>query len=166
VIHAVLVYPGRSWPGSLLPGSAVPSWSTQTVEAWHCTESCTRQWPQLAQGHYGTRHSEFVGRSMPVRYISTAIYVSLQLVGCWERPPAAFSPRSEAQRTAQSTIRLFARCGLTGRPFCASCMDVNVVSHLNIRDGDRGQNEFCRSLLENERSSHPTGESYRHDDSK
>src|SRR6185295_12034383 len=29
-----------------------------------------------------------------------------------KRPPAAFSRRSEAQRTAQSTIRLFACCGL------------------------------------------------------
>ncbi len=43
------------------------------------------------------------------------------LAGCGKSPPAAFSHRSDAQRTAESTIRLFARCGLAGRPFCASC---------------------------------------------
>ena len=34
-----------------------------------------------------------------------------------QSPPAAFSRCSEAQRTAESTLRLFVRCGLAGRPF-------------------------------------------------
>ena len=46
------------------------------------------------------------------------------LAGCGKRPPAAFSHPSEAQRTAQSTIRLFARYGFAGQSFCASCMAV------------------------------------------
>jgi len=46
------------------------------------------------------------------------------VAGCGKSPPAAFSHHSEAQRTAQSTIRLFARCGLAGRPLFASCMAV------------------------------------------
>ena len=51
-----------------------------------------------------------------------SVYKSL--AGCGKRPPAAFSHHSEAQRTAQSTLRLFARCGLAGQPFCAFCMAV------------------------------------------
>jgi len=47
--------------------------------------------------------------------------VRLLLAGCWQSPPAAFSRRSEAQRTAKSTLRLFACCGLAGRPFWTAC---------------------------------------------
>ncbi len=46
------------------------------------------------------------------------------LTGCGKGPPAAFSHHSEAQRTAQSAIRLSARFGFAGRPFCPSCMAV------------------------------------------
>jgi len=43
--------------------------------------------------------------------------------------------------------RLFARCGLAGQPFCASCRAVQRRLNLGIRDGYKGQNEFFRSLL-------------------
>jgi hypothetical protein len=66
---------------------------------------------------------------------------------CGKSPPAAFSHHSEAQRTAQSTIRLFARCGLAGRIFAHPAWPFIVVSTLDIRDGYKGQNEFFRSLL-------------------
>ena len=44
--------------------------------------------------------------------------------------------------TAQSTRRLFARCSLAGRPFCASCMAVQRRPQLDLCDGYRGHNEF------------------------
>jgi hypothetical protein len=56
----------------------------------------------------------------------------------------AFSHHSEAQRTAQEYDSPL--CLLDGL-FAHPAWLFNVVSHLNIRDGDRGQNEFFRSLL-------------------
>ena len=46
-----------------------------------------------------------------------------------------------------STIRLFARCGLAGRPFCASCSysDTNTRRELIAMYG--AKSEFFRNLL-------------------
>ena len=81
---------------------------------------------------------------------------------CRKSPPALFSRRSEAQHTAQSTIRLFARCGLArgtvrlGAPGWAGenkghCEHpvwlYGVVSHIEICAGFRSPCELSRSLL-------------------
>jgi len=52
---------------------------------------------------------------------------SENLAECGTIPPAAFSHRSEAQHTGQSTIHLSTHCGLAGRPFLRSLLDVSLT---------------------------------------
>ena len=53
---------------------------------------------------------------LPLNAPCTSAIVLYLLAGCWKSPPAAFSLRSEAQRT-EAYLRLFARCGLAERLF-------------------------------------------------
>jgi|CXWL01.1.fsa_nt_gi hypothetical protein len=77
-----------------------------------------------------------------------ALYLYAVLTGCGKSLPAAFSHRAEAQRAAQSArIRLFARCGLAGRPFAqpAGYSGADMASELAaVRCAAI---EFFRSLL-------------------
>jgi len=52
--------------------------------------------------------------------VTVAQDFSLCLAGYWKGSPAAFSLRSEAQRTGRSTPRPSARYGLAGRTFWVS----------------------------------------------
>ena len=56
------------------------------------------------------------GQALPYMLTLAEIFVLYYLAGCRQSPPAAFSRRSEAPRTAESTHRLFACCGLAEQP--------------------------------------------------
>ena len=63
-------------------------------------------------------------------------------------PPAAFSYRSEAQRTVRVRFASSLAAALLDSLFAHPAWRFSMVSNLDIRDGYRGQNEFFRSLLE------------------
>ena len=72
----------------------------------------------------------------------------LRLAGCGKSPPAAFSHHSRLNVRHRVRFASSLAAALLDSLFAHPAWRFSIVSHLDIRDGYRGQNEFFRTLLE------------------